>query len=60
MCYRFALIAALVTSPTAVRVMMTLLSTNSTWLAELIHLEGVFLLGKFENREELYIKVRGG
>ena len=53
-------IAAPVTNPNTVRIVLVLLAMNPKWISMLIDVEGAFLQGKFENGEELYAYVPDG
>ena len=53
-------IAAPVTNPMPIRIVLTMLGVNPGWIAFVIDVEGAFLQGRFTNGEELYIKVSEG
>ena len=53
-------IAAPVTNPITVQIILMLLCTNPGWMSAIINVEGAFLQGCFENGEELYIEVPDG
>ena len=53
-------IAAPVTNPITVRIVLMLYCMNKTWIAAIIDVEGAFLQGRFANGEELYIEVPDG
>lgn len=50
-------IAAPVTNPITVRIVLMLYCMNHTWMSAIIDIEGAFLQGQFVNKEELYIEV---
>ena len=53
-------IAAPVTNPITVRIILMLYCMNCTWMSAIIDVEGAFLQGHFMNGEELYIEVLDG
>jgi hypothetical protein len=53
-------IAAPVTNPITVRIVLMLYCMNRTWISAIIDVEGAFLQGRFANGEELYIEVPDG
>jgi len=53
-------IAAPVTNPIAVQIILMLYCMNCTLILAIIDIQGVFLQGRFTNREELYIEVPDG
>jgi hypothetical protein len=53
-------IAAPVTNPITVRIVLMLYCMNRTWISAIIDVEGAFLQGHFANGEELYIEVPDG
>ena len=53
-------IAAPVTNPITVRIVLMLYCMNRTWTSAIIDVEGAFLQGRFANGEELYIEVPDG
>ena len=53
-------IAALVTNPITVCIVLMLYCMNRTWTSAIIDVEGAFLQGQFVNGEELYIEVPDG
>ena len=53
-------IAAPVTNPFTVRVLLDLLCMNPKWISRIVDVEGAFLQGKFENEEVIYSEVPDG
>ena len=53
-------IAAPVTNPITVRIVLMLYCMNCTWISAIIDVEGAFLQGRFANGEELDIEVPDG
>jgi hypothetical protein len=53
-------IAAPVTNPITVRIVLMLYCMNKTWTSAIIDVEGAFLQGRFANGKELYIEVPDG
>ena len=53
-------IAAPVTNPITVCIVLMLYCMHSNWTSAIIDVEGVFLQGQFANGEELYIEVPDG
>ena len=53
-------IAAPVTNPFTVRVLLDLLCMNPKWISRIVDVEGAFLQGKFENGEVIYSEVPDG
>ena len=53
-------IAAPVTNPITVQVILMSFCMNCTWRSAIIDIEGAFLQGRFANGEELYIEVPDG
>ena len=53
-------IAAPVTNPNTIQILLTLMCMNPKWQAEIVDVEGAFLQGKFENGKEMYINVPDG
>ena len=53
-------IAAPVTNPNTICIILTLMCMNPKWKAEIVDVEGAFLQGKFENGEVMYIDVPDG
>ena len=53
-------IAAPVTNPNTVRILLVLWCMNPDWIAVLIDVEGAFLQGQFKDGEELYMEVPEG
>ena len=53
-------VAAPVTNPILIRILLTLLTMNPDWVLKVIDVEGAFLQGRFKNSEELFFEVPGG
>ena len=53
-------IAAPVTNPNTIRILLMLMCMNPKWNAEIVDVKGAFLQGKFENSKEMYINVPDG
>ena len=53
-------IAAPVTNPITLWIVLMLLCMHPSWNSVIIDVDGAFLQGHFENGEELYIKVPDG
>ena len=47
-------IAAPVTNPNSVQVLLILLAMNTKWIAKLVNVEGALLQGRFTEDKELY------
>ena len=58
--YYAHLIAATVTNPNTIRILLILMCMNPKWNAEIVNIEGAFLQGEFKNGEEMYIDVPDG
>ena len=53
-------IAATVTNPITVQIVLLLLCMHPSWMSAIIDVEGAILQGHFENGEKLYIEVPDG
>ena len=58
--YASDLIAAPVTNPITVQIVLMLYCMNRTWISAIIDVEGAFLQGSYANGEELYTEVPDG